>query len=52
MGLPENSTEESIKELFADYGEVLKIKFLPATGDLNGKAWIALDSKENAQKAA
>ena len=49
MGLPDSCTEESITEMFSKYGEVLKLKFLPAKDDLSGKAWIALDSKENAE---
>ena len=44
-------TEDSLKELFSSYGEIHRIKFLPARDHLNGKAWIALDSPELAQKA-
>lgn len=51
IGLPESVTEDSLKELFSSYGEIHRIKFLPARDHLNGKAWIALDSPELAQKA-
>jgi hypothetical protein len=47
--MPESFTEESINETFSKFGEILRIKFLPARDDMNGKAWIALDSAEAAE---
>ena len=49
--MPESFTEESINETFSKFGEILRIKFLPARDDMNGKAWIALDSAEAAEQA-
>lgn len=51
--LPTSVTEHEIKELFATYGLVRSVRLLQDkhTGLSNGKAYLAMDSQDEAERA-
>ncbi|MBN2091188.1 RNA-binding protein [candidate division KSB1 bacterium] len=51
--LPRTATEESVRELFAEYGEVTEVKLLKDqySGELRGFGFVTMPSKMDAQKA-
>jgi RNA recognition motif-containing protein len=51
--LPRTATEESVRELFSEYGEVTEVKILKDqySGELRGFGFITMSSKADGQKA-
>ncbi len=51
--LPRTATEESVRELFSEYGEVTEVKLLKDqySGELRGFGFITMPSKADGQKA-
>ena len=51
--LPKATSEESVRKLFEEYGEVSEIKLIKDhyTGELRGFGFIEMPSKSEAQKA-
>ena len=51
--LPKTTTEEAVRGVFAEYGEVAEVKLIKDqyTGELRGFGFIEMPSKSDAQKA-
>ena len=51
--LPKNTTEEAVRKLFEEYGEVTEIKLLKDqyTDELRGFGFVTMPAKPDAQKA-
>jgi len=47
--LPEEATEEEIREMFSEFGETLRFKMIPPYDRSSGKCWIAFDSADKAK---
>jgi len=51
--LPKTTTEEAVRKVFEEYGEVAEVKLIKDqyTGELRGFGFIEMPSKSDAQKA-
>lgn len=51
--LPKTITEDAVRDVFAEYGEVAEVKLIKDqySGELRGFGFIEMPSKEDAQKA-
>ena len=51
--LPKTTTEEAVRTIFAEYGEVAEVKLIKDqySGELRGFGFIEMPSKPDAQKA-
>lgn len=51
--IPKNATEDSIRQLFEEYGQVSSIKLIEDryTGELRGFGFVEMSSKEEGQAA-
>jgi len=51
--LPKNTTEDAVRKVFAEYGEVTEVKLIKDqySGELRGFGFVEMPSKSDAQKA-
>lgn len=51
--LPKNTTEEAVRTVFSEFGQVTDIKLIKDhfTGELRGFAFVEMPSRDDAQKA-
>ena len=51
--LPKTTTEEAVRTVFAEYGEVTEVKLIEDrySGELRGFGFVEMSSKSDAQKA-
>ena len=51
--LPKTTTEEAVRKVFAEYGEVTEVKLIKDqySGELRGFGFVEMPSKSDAQKA-